>query len=241
MIHKACSECGKEFEVDDSKRNWQSKKYCSPACQREVMNRSSKLKYTPIEWPQKKVCVRCKSEFLIQQGGNMAQKYCGSICQLAAKGEKRMGEVDARRQAKRCEHCGTAFVADKFAGHKQRYCSHECRSLARNKQQYETGATKSKIRNGYKYDFRHIKPRIMARDNSQCVVCGSTEKVHVHHWDNSGGREAVNNSDENLVCMCDVCHYAIHGITLAKIDGKWVLDSKIFKLLGLTGEIPIKQ
>lgn len=241
MIKINCYECSKEFEVDDSKRNWQSKKYCSAACQRVVMNRSAQLKYKPIEWPQKKICVRCQADFLINQGGNMAQKYCGAECQLVAKEERRSAEVEARRQPKRCEQCGEAFIADKFAGHKQRYCSNECRETSRNKARYADGSDGAKRRNEYKYDFRHIKPRIMARDNSQCVVCGSAENVHVHHWDNSGGRETVNNADNNLACMCDMCHYAIHGVTLAKIDGKWMLDSKIFKLLGLTGDISIKQ
>jgi hypothetical protein len=241
MITKACAECGNQFEVDDTKRNWQHAKLCSDQCRKSVERRRANEKYKPIEWPQKKVCIRCSADFLVHEGGNMAQKYCGSVCQLAAKGEKRSAEVEARRQAKRCEHCGTAFMADKFAGHKQRYCSDNCRSLARNKQQYEIGATKSKIRNAYKYDFRRIKPKIIARDNGQCVICGSAENVHVHHWDNSGGTMAVNNADDNLACLCGVCHYAIHGVTLAKLDGKWVLDSKIFALLGLTGEIPIKS
>jgi hypothetical protein len=240
MITKACNECGKEFEVDDSKRNWQSKKYCSAECQRVVMNRAARMKYKQIEWTQKKVCVRCRADFLIHEGGNMAQKYCTAECQLAAKAEKQAVMVEARRQAKRCEHCGIAFLGNKFAGHKQRYCSDKCRTLSLNKRRYANGTDGSKTRNAYKYDFKHIKPRIMARDNSQCVICGSSENVHVHHWDNSGGTLGVNNADDNLACLCSVCHYAIHGVTLAKINGKWVLDSKIFELLGLTGDIPIK-
>lgn len=240
MQTKQCAECGSSFEVDDTTRNWRLVKICSDECRKAIARRAKKAAYTPIEWPQKKVCIRCSADFLVHEGGNMAQKYCNAACQLAAKGEKKSAEVEARRQPKRCDHCGTAFLAGKFSAFKQRYCSDDCRSKARNRQQYEIGASKSKIRNGYKYDFRRIKPQILERDGGKCVICGSAENVHVHHWDNSGGSAQVNNDPGNLGTMCVVCHYAIHGVTLARIDGKWMLDSKIFSILGLTGAIPIK-
>lgn len=242
MLTRQCAECGSDFEVDDTRRNWQRVKICSDECKRAIANRAKKAAYTPIEWPQQKVCVRCSAQFLVNEGGNMAQKYCNAECQLAAKGEKKAAEVEARRKPKRCEECGAAFLAGKFTGHKQRYCTDECRSKSRNRQRYAEGSDGSKRRNAYKYDFLRIKPQILARDGGKCVLCGSGDNVHVHHWDNTGGKtEAVNNEFDNLATLCGGCHYAIHGVTLAKVNGKWVLDSKIFELLGLTGAIPIKQ
>ncbi len=238
---KQCAVCNKDFDVDITKRNWQCKKFCSPECQRVHTNLQSKIRYAPIEWPQKKVCVRCAVDFLIYEGGNMAQKYCGQVCQLSAKEEKRLAGVEARKQTKKCERCDAIFIANKYAAHKQRFCSDECKVIARNIWRYSNGSDGSKIRNAYKYDFKCIKPKILERDGNKCVICGSAENVHIHHMDNSGGSAYVNNSHENLVVLCGVCHYAIHGITLAKIGGKWILDSKIFKLLGLIGDIPIKQ
>ncbi len=240
MITKQCVSCGKDFEVDETKRNWQSKKLCSPECQRSHTNILAKKKYTPIQWPQEKVCIRCGKHFFVNEGGNMAQKYCDSNCQLSAKAEKKAAEVEARREAKICEYCKNAFVTGKYTAHKQRFCSLECRSKARNKQRYAIGADKSKARNAYKYDFKRIRPQVLERDGNKCVICGSTEKLHAHHWDNSGGSEQVNNALYNLGTVCDVCHYAIHNITLVKINGEWMLDSKIFSLLGLDGAIKIK-
>lgn len=241
MITKTCIECCKPFEVDDTKRNWANRRVCSDECRRSIARRAKNEAYKPIEWPQQKVCIRCSAPFLVHEGGNMAQKYCNAECQLAAKGEKKAAEIEARRKPKRCEECGIAFLAGKFTAHKQRYCSNECRSKARNRHQYETGADKAKVRNGYKYDFLRIRPQILERDGGKCVVCGGTDNVHVHHWDNTGGTEQVNNSHDNLGTICGVCHYAIHGVTLARVDGQWVLDSKIFSLLGLSGAIPIRQ
>lgn len=240
MLTKQCAECGKDFEVDDRRRNWQSRKLCSDACRKAVERRRANAKYTPIEWPQHKVCIRCSAAFLVNEDGNMVQKFCTAECQLAAKAEKKAAEVEARRLPKRCEECGVAFLANKFAGHKQRHCSNACREKSRNRQRYADGTDGAKLRNGYKYDFLRIRPQILARDGGKCVVCGSAENVHVHHWDNSGGTEQVNNDHSNLGTMCGVCHYAIHGVTLARVNGQWVLDSKIFELLGLTGSLPIK-
>lgn len=241
MVTIQCCECGGDFAVDDTERNWRLRKVCSDKCRKAIANRAAKARYAPIEWPQQKVCIRCSTPFLVHQGGNMAQKYCNAGCQLAAKGEKKAAENEARRLPKKCEECGIAFLADKFAGHKQRYCSDECRRKGRNKERYAEGTDGSKRRNQYKYDFLRIKPQILERDGGKCVICGSAEKVHVHHWDNTGGKtETVNNEFENLATLCGACHYAIHGVTLARVNGRWVLDSKIFSLLGLTGSIPIK-
>lgn len=241
MITKQCKECGNGFEVDDTKRNWQRMELCSDACQRVVSNRRSREKYSPIDWPQHKVCIRCSAGFLVNEGGNMAQKYCGPACQLAAKEEKRAEGVKSRLVPKKCGECGVAFIAVKYSAHKQRFCSDECRRKSRNKQQYASGADKAKVRNGYRYDFRRIRPQILERDGHKCIICGGTERLHAHHWDNSGGTEQVNNAQDNLSALCGVCHYAIHGVTVAKVKGKWVVDGKIFSLLGLTGEISIKE
>jgi len=240
-MKKKCEECGKEFEVDETKRNWMHKKLCSAECQRLHSNKKSRLKYTPIQWPQKKICLHCGNEFLIHEGGNMAQKYCDMECQLEAKQKRRLDELEARKVAKVCECCGIAFVAGKFTAHKQRFCSLECRIKSKNKARYKSGTDRAKIRNTYKYDFKQLRPQVIDRDGNKCTICGSTEQLHAHHWDNSGGTEEVNNDMDNLVTLCVGCHNAIHKITLVQIAGEWKLDGKIFELLGLTGELNIKQ
>ena len=240
-MKKQCDECGKEFDVDVTKRNWQHKKLCSDDCQKAHTNKIARLKYTPIQWPQRKICLHCSSEFLVHKDGNLAQKYCGKECQLSAKNKIRIDAVASRRKTKLCEHCGTEFVADKYAAHKQRFCSNECRSKSRNKQQYLSGASRSQIRNAHRYDFKQIRPQVLERDGNKCTICGSTEKLHAHHWDNTGGTEQANNDLSNLTTMCDVCHYAIHNITLVHIGGEWKLDGKIFELLGLKGRISIRS
>lgn len=239
-MNRKCEECGKEFDVDETKRNWMHKKLCSSECQRLHSNKKSRLKYTPIQWPQKKTCLHCGNEFLVHEGGNIARKYCGDECTLAVKADRALRKSEARRTTKQCPECGKAFMPGKYTAHKQTYCSLECRMKAKRKQQYAIGSDHSKIRNAYKYDFKKIRPQVLERDGNKCVICGSADKLHAHHWDNSGGTEQANNDLSNLATMCDICHYAIHNITLAKIDGEWKLYGKIFELLGIKGELNIK-
>ena len=94
--------------------------------------------------------------------------------------------------------------------------------------------------NEYAKEFRVMKPAIMERDKV-CVLCGSDEKLHVHHWDNSGRSKDYNNSLDNLSVLCTSCHRAIHGVTLAKINGEWFLDGRIFGIIKIDGPIPIKS
>lgn len=240
MRKRNCVNCGKEFDVDDLLRNWQHKKLCSTECQKQFSAKQKRESYTPVQWPQKKICLWCNSDFQVHKGGNMAQKYCSLTCQEAVKDDRRLRAQEARRQAKHCPECGNVFIPGKHTPHKQIYCSLKCRQKARHKQQYQSGASRSKIRNGYKRDFRILRMEVFKRDEGKCFVCSGTEKTHAHHLDNSGGLLHPNNSMENLATMCSICHYAIHGITLCKVNDEWVLDGKIFGLLGLSGSVKIK-
>lgn len=39
-----------------------------------------------------------------------------------------------------------------------------------------------------------------------CAICGSTERLQVHHWD----KNIRNNSPENLETLCATCHMKLH-------------------------------
>ena len=48
------------------------------------------------------------------------------------------------------------------------------------------------------YDVHHIERK--------CVLCGTTERIHIHHMD--GNR--TNNSKDNLMPLCVSCHTYVH-------------------------------
>jgi len=54
----------------------------------------------------------------------------------------------------------------------------------------------------------------LERDGYKCVDCGSTEKLIVHHSDNSRITKKINNKLSNLVTLCKSCHAKRHGLDM---------------------------
>lgn len=50
------------------------------------------------------------------------------------------------------------------------------------------------------------KEDTLLRFNRECVICGAKEGLHIHHKD----KNPQNNSPENLVVLCGVCHKKAH-------------------------------
>ena len=63
----------------------------------------------------------------------------------------------------------------------------------------------------YGYEFnRHLKKRILERDNYECQNCESSKNLVIHHKD----EDKLNNSEDNLVVLCRTCHMKVHHRTL---------------------------
>lgn len=63
---------------------------------------------------------------------------------------------------------------------------------------------------------RSLRNQIIARDENQCSLCGSTTKLHVHHRNGSHVRTDVealqddpDNHPDNLITLCHTCHSAL--------------------------------
>lgn len=56
------------------------------------------------------------------------------------------------------------------------------------------------------------RPSIKERDGNQCVLCGGTEKLDVHHIDYVVEFDDMNEAfyGENMITLCAQCHYAVH-------------------------------
>ena len=227
-----CEHCEKEFEVDESKRNWQRIKFCSVRCRKDEGNKIRATKYVPQEWPQHRSCQRCGSDFLIHFGG--FQKYCGDECASLVKAERSTAKFDAARKDKKCRVCGVIFTPVKYAGNQQ-CCTPACTKKAKHKRAYESGGDRTKIRNLYKKEFLELVPQIRDRDGNKCTQCGSTEKLHVHHRDNTGGTTEADNDPANLITLCRKCHMMHHRINLVFKDGKYSFEGGILSLLDISG------
>lgn len=233
-MRRPCDFCGKSFQVDASRRNWQHVKICSDECRLGVAAAARRAKYKPKK-PQRKNCLQCGGSFLPATFIGARQKYCSRSCFLERKATEAHDRWSDAVRKKVCVHCGVDYIPKKFGGGKQIYCGKKCQVSAIFARHGHKSARTSK----YYREFHAVKPVILERDNKTCVICGSTSKPHVHHWDNSGRTPECNNSQDNLAVLCSSCHREIHNLTLAKVNGKWVLQGRILKKLGVREPVPI--
>ena len=231
---RKCKQCGSDFEVDTSRRNWKHVAICSDKCRKAIAAAGKRSKYKPKKVSHK-YCENCDKKFQPAQNVAARQKYCTPDCLLAAKEKKRLAKWRSERQARVCAHCGKDFLPERFAG-KHKYCSKDCQVRAIHRRHDR----KNRRSGSYQQEFRIMRPVVLERDKV-CVLCDSDQKLHVHHWDNSGRSEDCNNSLDNLAVLCGDCHSAIHKVTLAKVDGEWFIDGRIFNLVDINDPIPIKR
>ena len=235
MLVKKCKQCGSDFEVDTSRRNWRHVKLCSDKCRKALAAAQKRSKYKP-----KKVaptfCENCGKKFQPAKNIGARQKYCTRICFLDTRKKDAHAKWTDERRTKVCVHCGNKFVPTKFAAGKQIYCSKDCQVSAIHKRH----SGKYGRSGSYQQDFRVMKPVVLERDKV-CVLCGSDQRPQVHHWDNSGRSVDCDNSLDNLAVLCGDCHSAIHKVTLAKVDGEWFVDGRIFDRVAIDRPIPIKR
>jgi hypothetical protein len=146
----------------------------------------------------------------------------------------------------------------------KRYCSKKCQRkdyYEKNKERENVNAAKwyqsnrdSEIAKNKEYrkekkelfDWYHDKNRfngmkeiILSRDNHECRVCSSKEKLIIHHKDETGESSLktknikdieINNDINNLITLCQFCHMRLHHW---QRRNKVMLknDEKIIKLL----------
>jgi len=122
-----------------------------------------------------------------------------------------------------CEYCGEAFYTKITS--KARFCSRQCASkVCKNKKLTNKNNYRDKIRNKY---------------GNQCAICNSFESLRVHHLDENHR----NNTEENLILLCESCHRKIHSgpkITIYKkieldmnYDLSYTIDKKIILELAI--------
>ncbi len=135
---------------------------------------------------------------------------------------------------KNCIICEKKFVLGKF-NPRQKCCSQKCNrrnTYIRNKKQENNYAKKwyqehreSEIEKNCEYrklnkelfNWYHNKERfnglrdiIISRDKNKCRACKMSDKISVHHKDNSGGSGKINNDIKNLIALCASCHTILH-------------------------------
>jgi 5-methylcytosine-specific restriction endonuclease McrA len=55
---------------------------------------------------------------------------------------------------------------------------------------------------------KKLKKLVKKRDGNHCCICSKDKRLHIHHKDSN----IKNNSIDNLMTVCVLCHKAIHSV-----------------------------
>lgn len=233
-----CSVCAEPFNASERNRGKGVQKYCSQKCRTRADNQRAyqrRKKPTPL---LDRVCTICEMPFVTDPAHPNALT-CSIKCNEARMNrERRMKTM--RKVAliiKECDICGKQFQPHRRSINVQKYCSPECSHEGKLRSQQDRARAVKNVNprasRFAKKDWQDAKVRILARDKS-CRLCGSTGRLHVHHITHLTEAERNDHSDDNLLALCSQCHSKIHRFELGKRDGKWIISSETFKLLGIT-------
>ena len=200
--NRPCGYCGKVFLPFTSKN-----RFCSLKC-----------KSLGQEPSHVNICENCAEQF---KTFGVSQRFCSLSCSVSYTSRHLHKLVT-------CTMCGDSF---QFTGRTTpKYCS-ECRVLVQraavSKHRVKIGAIKNPgIGSGHcqwgKDNHSWLPPerrkavktpyvgnyrlRCFKHWNRLCVICGSRDKLHVHHIDGNPS----NFKTSNLIPVCDKHHYSLH-------------------------------
>ena len=117
-----------------------------------------------------------------------------------------------KKQIYICNKCNKKFLA--YPLHRRaklKFCSVSCKAKYLRGGQFQKGDKHPLWRGGlsnkqgYLWNWKYIKPKVLKRDNYTCKLCGSKIKLEVHHIDSN----KHNSNPYNLITLCKKCHTKI--------------------------------
>ncbi len=174
--------------------------YCSPQCRQPLVPWNKGQTGIAANRPRNginKICMFCGQLFYVPLS-LIGQNYCSAKCYLRGRwGESH--KIDGK-----CIVCGIPFVD--YKGNNKICCSLRCSSKHRSL--LLQGSRSLLWRGGttapYHKEWREYRRQAHVRDNHKCVVCGSTDRLQVHHV--IPYRYSHSHEISNLVTLCRSCH-----------------------------------
>lgn len=226
-MSRLCAYCG--GEISEVKRT--GTKYCSKSCYFKEYYRDHVFKPSLAEPKYKRECLSCGKEF---NTNDQRKKTCSPVCNVKLQNSRRKTGKDKEST---CPICKNIFKPINGL----RYCSNKCYKKSARK--FPEGYAKSKGFDKFRWKGNWFKA--LERDNFTCQICGKRkdpnewynrhDRLAVHHWDGDGATHKKKNHElNNLVTLCDSCHYLFHSkVSILKINGEYFVSGKIFKLLNI--------
>jgi len=163
-------------------------------------------------------CLHCDKEFLRAKKGKSSRKYCSTDC----------GNKSRRKQVELiCFVCNCSYtrVPSKAFGRSKNnvsFCSNACKYSVQSLDCLNAPALPKHygVSNGRSANYRRRRSSLEKLDSG--CNCGEKRKylLTIHHVDG----DRLNNSQENLECVCGNCHLIRH---LYLKDGTWKYNPKM--------------
>jgi 5-methylcytosine-specific restriction endonuclease McrA len=58
-------------------------------------------------------------------------------------------------------------------------------------------------------EYERLRQQVLRRDRWRCQSCGAMVNLEVHHKEFRS--HSSQDSEENLITLCSVCHSSVHG------------------------------
>lgn len=220
-MQKNCLVCGNIFhkKISESKKYWETKKYCSVKCNLTITNiKNQKYELPKGLTPWNKGLTGMKPWYNLKGLEIGRQK---GIDRHTLKGRENplWNSIE-----KECIICQKKYFVQKYRSEKSRFCSHDCYH------KWHIGKNSPVWTNNYKKTFKNRimqlreykewRIAILERDKFICKECSSSNKIDIHHIksmfsilrDNKVKTvEDARNCKElwdidNGVSLCEECH-----------------------------------
>jgi 5-methylcytosine-specific restriction endonuclease McrA len=194
-----CQHCGTVFEA------YGERTYCSKQCTNmgQVGRKlCTKGIFVPRSKGEYRICPQCHKRWW--KPPSVAKSvYCSAACYFAI----RWGN-GAHRETRKCKVCDVTWECKKSA---QRVCcSIECRRILlqttylAEKSHLWRGGSAEQDYGKHTGNWNCVRRQALERDGHTCVLCGSPDKLGVHH--KIPYRYVMEHRLENLITLCRSCH-----------------------------------
>lgn len=196
-IHHVCPICNRDFTGPKMRI------YCSRECylkapRQEAWNKGMKgVKANKPKNGTDKICKHCGKTFYTPACYPDAV-YCSHECYSLDRWN------GSRKETRNCIICKKPFTVTK--AQVKVTCSNACNK--KHKRNSHLGEKSHLWRGGktapYHTEWRVFRAMALERDDYKCVICGSTDRIQVHH--KIPYRYSKSHNLNNLITLCRSCH-----------------------------------
>lgn len=231
MPEVECDNCGEMTYKKPSRIERSEHDFCSRECSDEYQEIQFQGEGGPnYRGGGEYTCEVCGTTVETTPSEAESRTYCSQDCMAEAQSEMYSGEGNPMwnggLEEITCEWCGEAAEFVPAEAEVRRFCSDDCykkwlsEEMKGEKWMGEDNPSWAGGQERHRYygpNWEEQREKALDRDGHECLICGSTDDLHVHHktpirqFDRETDRwYKLANALDNLVTLCNSCHKTVH-------------------------------